>query len=827
MANQGRAPLDQWEELRKRTDQHKTGDALIRRPRPRGPRRLPKKMRGILYTSPNRRGPKGQWRQKRTRKRRHKPVRRSLRTPQSSHLAVTFRDAGIAKVGIITRTAHKHQKQGRNRETKDSRSRGSDFCQPHIGSATIGDARLLLTRVEVRGAETIAALDSGATHNYVKPHLVKGPLLPAPSRTDLAAMGVTAAELTGRTKMTFQARGQSFTIEAFVMPRARQDVVLGNTFLREEKAVIDYNRLVLHCGAEKRITLSLMGREPQQTSGAPLPRTGFPAELKPQVDKVLRDFEHVLMPGPGRLVGTKTIQHEIHLTNPRPFQLTPYHYSEDKRIEIERQVQEMLANGVIEPQQFTLQFTDRPSEEKGRTMAVLTKKQLLAFLGTCNWLQEYVPRLATTLAPLTDLLREKRGLRWTGPAQRAFEEVKTALNHPLRLARPLKNEKYILQTDASSRGMGAVLFQQPEGEGRRIIAYASAKFSVTEEKYHCNEQECLAVVWAIKRFRPYLEDRPFILRTDSRTVTWLNRFKGTRDKLMRWALLLQEFQFTLEHCPGRHNELPDHLSRNPCEETPEDLGDTERILPPTPKVVEEEEQGPCIGQAATVDLRDMIHDAQRNDPHPPDLNHERGYRKQGELIWGRPRKGTPLEAVCADSHPPRASATVPRLSRSRTPGVGRDSPGTATPLLLARHAAGHTQSPKITATGRGIPEGHPLPRRASPGQVHSGAREGGHPCPGRLQPGEGEAPPRPAVPGPHSARSSGDPPATQRLEGQEGEREVGSRESTNSCEEDPGEEVAPSIPQILRHRGTEPYCRLTPQHQEEKGPCDSLPHGTF
>ncbi|CAB0036924.1 unnamed protein product, partial [Trichogramma brassicae] len=111
-----------------------------------------------------------------------------------------------------------------------------------------------------------------------------------------------------------------------------------------------------------------------------------------------------------------------------------------------------------------------------------------------------------------------------------------------------------------------------------------------------------------------------------------------------------------------------------------------------------------------------------------------------------------------------------------------------------------THEPKITATGRGIPEGHPLPRRASPGQVHSGAREGGHPCPGRLQPGEGEAPPRPAVPGPHSARSSGDPPATQRLEGQEGEREVGSRESTNSCEEDPGEEVAPSIPHTSAQR---------------------------
>ncbi|CAB0028468.1 unnamed protein product [Trichogramma brassicae] len=561
-----------------------------------------------------------------------------------------------------------------------------------------------------------------------------------------------------------------------------------------------------------------------------------------------------------------------------------------------------------------------------------TKKQLLAFLGTCNWLQEYVPRLATTLAPLTDLLREKRGLRWTGPAQRAFEEVKTALNHPLRLARPLKNEKYILQTDASSRGMGAVLFQQPEERVGASSRTQAQNFQSPRRNITATSRNASQWYGQSSGSAPTWRDRPFILRTDSRTVTWLNRFKGTRDKLMRWALLLQEFQFTLEHCPGRHNELPDHLSRNPCEETPEDLGDTERILPPTPKVVEEEEQGPCIGQAATVDLRDMIHDAQRNDPHPPDLNHERGYRKQGELIWGRPRKGTPwrlyvptairpellrqyhdsAEAghpgsdethralqrhfywrgmqqdvrshirdcnLCgrvkkASSHPAPISShttnrameacgigpdgTIPHHSEATSVyprhhrlvlAMGGDIPGASS---RRHHDPGHlgegnlpemgfpqailtdngtqfsnTHEPKITATGRGIPEGHPLPRRASPGQVHSGAREGGHPCPGRLQPGEGEAPPRPAVPGPHSARSSGDPPATQRLEGQEGEREVGSRESTNSCEEDPGEEVAPSIPQILRHRGTDPYCRLTPQHQEEKGPCDSLPHGTF
>ncbi|CAB0035278.1 unnamed protein product [Trichogramma brassicae] len=187
-------------------------------------------------------------------------------------------------------------------------------------------------------------------------------------------------------------------------------------------------------------------------------------------------------------------------------------------------------------------------------------------------------------------------------------------------------------------------------------------------------------------------------------------------------------------------------------------------------------------------------------------------------------KGKGITAHISRIKPVRREAQ-PRDSQAESPADSLDS-NQASESGADSQATPH--EPKITATGRGIPEGHPLPRRASPGQVHSGAREGGHPCPGRLQPGEGEAPPRPAVPGPHSARSSGDPPATQRLEGaRRREREVGSRESTNSCEEDPGEEVAPSIPQILRHRGTDPYCRLTPQHQEEKGPCDSLPHGTF
>ena len=63
------------------------------------------------------------------------------------------------------------------------------------------------------------------------------------------------------------------------------------------------------------------------------------------------------------------------------------------------------------------------------------------------------------------------------------------------------------------------------------------------------------------------------IRTDSRKLTWLDRFKGTRDKLTRWALLLQEFSFKVEHCPRKQNELADNLSRNPVEEIHDFLQD--------------------------------------------------------------------------------------------------------------------------------------------------------------------------------------------------------------------------------------------------------------
>jgi hypothetical protein len=91
------------------------------------------------------------------------------------------------------------------------------------------------------------------------------------------------------------------------------------------------------------------------------------------------------------------------------------------------------------------------------------------------------------------------------------------------------------------------------------------------------------LVWGIRKYRPYLEDRRFLVRTENKALTWLQSAKNGKAKLTRWALELQQYNFGLEHCPGKENELPDFLSRNPEAQEPNhplDADDTERLLPP-------------------------------------------------------------------------------------------------------------------------------------------------------------------------------------------------------------------------------------------------------
>ncbi|KAM9752566.1 uncharacterized protein ACNS7B_009019 [Menidia menidia] len=120
---------------------------------------------------------------------------------------------------------------------------------------------------------------------------------------------------------------------------------------------------------------------------------------------------------------------------------------------------------------------------------------------------------------------------------------------------------YSVPTDASGRGLGAVLSQQVQGVDRPVL-YISRKLSDREARYSTVERECLAIRWAVDALRYYLLGRSFTLCSDHAPLQWLHRMKDANARITRWYLALQPFKFRVVHRPGTQMVVADFLSRS-------------------------------------------------------------------------------------------------------------------------------------------------------------------------------------------------------------------------------------------------------------------------
>lgn len=192
-------------------------------------------------------------------------------------------------------------------------------------------------------------------------------------------------------------------------------------------------------------------------------------------------------------------------------------------------------------------------------------RSLRSFLGLASWYRRFVPDFAKISAPLTKLLKKTVRWNWTEVQDQAMSLLKSRLTTAPTLVCPNFLIPFEVHVDASNEGLGAALIQKPDGK-EIVVAYASRLLSEGEKKFSATEKECLGLVWALQKFRPYLEGYHFIAVTDHQALRWLMKLPEPSGRLGRWVLKLQQFDFEIQYRKGALNKVADALSRHPVTE---------------------------------------------------------------------------------------------------------------------------------------------------------------------------------------------------------------------------------------------------------------------
>ncbi|BFY99110.1 hypothetical protein BsWGS_02150 [Bradybaena similaris] len=190
-----------------------------------------------------------------------------------------------------------------------------------------------------------------------------------------------------------------------------------------------------------------------------------------------------------------------------------------------------------------------------------TKKHVQSLLGLLNYYAKFIPCFADKTSMLSSLLKkENRKVIWSDKHQQMLEEIKRMFSSSPILKVPDYKETFVIQTDASNVAISGCLGQYHNGVLHPCF-YVSRKLNGAERNYATVELEALAVIYTVSKFKKYLLGKPFIIQSDNQPLKVITTGMPKNARIARWALILQDFTFTVSHIEGKKNCLADLLSR--------------------------------------------------------------------------------------------------------------------------------------------------------------------------------------------------------------------------------------------------------------------------
>ena len=240
--------------------------------------------------------------------------------------------------------------------------------------------------------------------------------------------------------------------------------------------------------------------------------------------------------------------------------------------------------GLSHVQYLGFQFSEQGiSMDKNKIAAVQTyprptsAKQLRSYLGLTNFWKRFICSYSAITQPLRKLLQNNVKFEWGQEQEQAFNELKSRLCSSPILAFPNLNKPFVITTDACRSGLGYILSQLDDEGRERVISYNGRATKPYEKNYTASDLKMAAIMQALITYHPYIATQRFTIVTDHISLQYIQKLKLGPSRLIRYSLMLSQYQFDIRHCPGSKLKHADALSRReyPAEPEGEPLMDLE------------------------------------------------------------------------------------------------------------------------------------------------------------------------------------------------------------------------------------------------------------